>query len=290
MPKTSFLFPSLVLIVSVSACDLLTPLPPPPQAATMTTSPLQVTPLAELPPTWTPAPTLTPTITLTPSPTSPPPTATPNLDDFDIEAMMTEVPATSLPDLPETANWKTISGQTASFQVPPGYQEIDLGQGFGQLMQAFFEFFGETLNELAEEINPALESTPRSTAAPLEEETLPWFDFLIALNEETTSAVVLYSEERTTRLTTEDLLNQALTGTETNFQLNTRQEIVDAQRPTERVILDVMDAEFGPGKQIIYGVLGEDYAWTLIFTSPAASFGEELPVFEAVAASINPAE
>ena len=287
MPKTSFVFLSLVLMVSVSACDLLSPPPPPPQPPTMTASPLQVTPLAELPPTWTPAPTLTPTITLTPSPTSPPPTATPNLDDFDIEAMMTEVPATSSPDLPGTADWKTISGQTASFQVPPGYQEIDLGEGFGQLMQAFFEFFGETLNELAEEINPALESTPQSTAAALEEEPLPGFDFLIALNEETTSAVVLYSEERTMRLTTEDLLNQALTGTETDFQLNSRQDIVDAERPTERVILDVMDPEFGPGKQIVYGVLGEDFAWTLIFTTPAAAMDQNLPIFEAVVASLT---
>jgi hypothetical protein len=56
----------------------------------------------------------------------------------------------------------------------------------------------------------------------------------------------------------------------------------------ERVILDVEDVELGPGKQMVYVILGDQIAWNVVFTSPADMFEENLLMIEAVVDSFSP--
>jgi hypothetical protein len=85
------------------------------------------------------------------------------------------------------------------------------------------------------------------------------------------------------------LLNEALTDQD-DFQLVTREILTDAPYPMERVILDIEDPELGPGKQIIYVILGDDMAWNLMFSTPLELYDSYLPIFESVVNSFSDRE
>jgi hypothetical protein len=62
---------------------------------------------------------------------------------------------------------------------------------------------------------------------------------------------------------------------------------LDAPYPIDRVILDVKDPEQGPGKQVIYVILGDTTGWNLVFGTPESLFKMNLPLIESAAQSFR---
>jgi hypothetical protein len=281
---------ALLIIVLIAGCDLLDQPAPQPQLSATDIVP-KATALSELPPTWTLAPTPTITNTLPPSPTNPPPTATLDPNLYNINAVMTPVVVATHPASPvDTTNWKRIDGQTASILIPPTYEELDFAGMFMEMMFGIMEGFMEGMEDFAEDLGEELGATPQSTIEMPELEEPPPFDFVLAMEESSQSAIILASVERDPGTTTEVLLNEALSDGEEEEEIDLviREEIIGGDFPMERVILDVDDPELGPGKQIIYVILGPEMGWNLVFTSPANLFENNLSIFETVVHSFSP--
>jgi len=157
-----------------------------------------------------------------------------------------------------------------------------------ELMFGVMEAFAEGFTDLALELGQEMGLTPEADLETPDLGEMPEFDFLIALEEDTKSAIILASMDSTPGATTEELLNQALSDTDTDFLPRSREEYRDAPYPMERVILDIEDEELGPGKQVIYAILGEKMAWNVVFTTPADLFEQNLPLFESSIDSFAP--
>jgi hypothetical protein len=243
--------------------------------------------MSALPPTWTTVPTLVPTFTYTPSPTSPPPTATPDPGTFNIGTVMTPAAVVFPADTVDISSWNRIEGQTAAMSIPSSYEVLDFAGAFVEMMFGFVEAFAEGFTEFAEDLGEELGATPQ-VIEEMPELEVPLFDFIIAVEETSQSAIILVSVDRGPETTTEDLINQALTDSEVEFQLVTREVLIDAPYPMERVFLDIEDEELGPGRQVIYVILGDQIAWNLIFTTPSELFDQNLPLFETAINSFTP--
>jgi hypothetical protein len=283
--KRNFLISLLIIILLTSSCGLLAPPAPAPQLSA-TDLPPKATALSELPPTWTPEPTLTPSITPPPSPTF---TATQDPDAYKIGIVMTPV-AVEYPisDL-DITNWKVIEGKTASISVPPSFEELDFAGVFTEMMVGMMEALTEGFMKMAESVGEELGVTPEATLEKPDLGEMPDFDFILAMEESSQSAIVLASVDREPETTTESLINQALSGTDTDFQPLSRELFANAPYTMERVIMDVEDQDLGPSKQVLYVILTDEMAWNLIFTAPQGVYPEYLPLFEAVLNSFTPA-
>jgi hypothetical protein len=233
--------------------------------------------MSELPPTWTPLPTLTPSATIPPSPT---PLPTQDPANYQIGLAMTPVAVNYPLDPADLSGWKILEGQTASMAIPPTYEVLDFAGIFMELMFGVMEAFAEGFTDLAVELGEEMGVTPEAEIETPDLGEMPEIDFLIAMEEVNQSAIILVSVDITPSTTTEDLLNQALSDTESNFQPLSREEYQDAPFPMERVILAVEDDEIGPGKQVLYVILSERMGWNVVFTTPAELFPEKLPLFE----------
>lgn len=240
--------------------------------------------MSELPPTWTPIPTFTPSPTTPPSPT---PLPTQDPENYQIGLDMTPVAVDYPEDPTDRAEWKKLEGQTASMSIPPSYEVLDFAGVFFELMFGMMEAFVEGFTDLAVELGEDMGVTPEAEVEAPDLGELPEIDFLIAVEETSQSAIVLVSVEITPSTTTEDLLNQALSDNGADFQPFSREVYHDGPFPMERVILDVTDEDLGPGKQIVYVILGEKMAWNVVFTTPEDLFEEYLPLFESVIHSFS---
>ncbi len=241
--------------------------------------------MSALPATWTLVPTLTPSPTLAPSPT-PIPTQDPAHYQIDLVMAPAEV---SYPS--ETANrtgWTLIEGKTANIQVPSNFEVLDFVGVFMEMMFGVMEAFVGGFVEFAGDLGEELGGTPQATPEKIDLGELPDFDFLLAVEESSQSAIIMASVERFPNTTTEDLLNEVLSDSDTDFQVISREIYLDSPFPMERLILDVVDEELGSGKQIIYAILGERMAWNLVFTTPEYLFENNLPLFESVVDSLVP--
>lgn len=201
---------------------------------------------------------------------------------------MTPVAITQTVDTIDKTTWKRIEGQTAVILIPPTYEELDFAGIFIEMMFGIMEAFTEGFTEFTEDLGEEFGATPGATQEIPDLGDLPPFDFILAVEETSQSAIILINVERGPDTSTENLLNQGLSDSEVEFQLITRESINDAPFPMERVILDVEDEELGPGKQVIYVILGDQMAWNLVFTTPENLFEQNLPVFEAVVNSFAP--
>ena len=268
----------LVVILFTTSCGLLSPPAPQPQLSA-TDLPPKATAMSELPPTWTPEPTHTPSNTPPPSPT---PTITPDPNMFNISAVMTPMAAAYPVEVADRTGWILIEGKTASISVPPGYEVLDFAGVFMEMMFGVMEAFAEGMVEFAGELGEELGATPAATQPEIDLGEPPDFDFIITMEEATKSGIILVSVDKEPWTSTETLLNEALSDDDAGSNLVSREILVDAPYPMERVILDVEDEELGPGKQIIYVILGEKMAWNLVFTTPATLFESHLPLFESV--------
>jgi hypothetical protein len=278
---------STITILITGSCGLLN-FPPAPQPQLSATDPVpRATAMSELPPTWTPEPTYTPSPTPPPSPT---PTATHDPSMFDIQAVMTPAAVPYSPGGTDISGWKLIEGKTASIKIPPTFEIMDFAGLFMEMMFGVMETLAEGMVEMVEGIGEELGVTPEAAIESPELGEPPDFDFILAMEESTQSAIVLVSVERGPETTTEYLLNEALTGNETPPQPLSREVFVDAPYPMERVILNVEDEEQGPGKQIIYVILGEDMAWNLVFGVSDGLYDQYLPLYESVVDSFTVAE
>ena len=277
-----------LLILLNPACGIVpgSASPPPPQPSP-TSSTIKATAMSEFPPTWTTAPTLVPTLTYTPSPTSPPPTATPDPNAYNIGAVMTPAAIVIPADTVDISGWTRIEGNTAAISIPPSYEVLDFTDVFVEMMFSIVEAFVEGFTEFAQDLGEELGATPQVTQEMSDLEVPP-FDFIIAIEETSQSAIILVNVDRGSETTTEILINQALTDSEGEFQLVTREILTNAPYPMERVILDVEDEEMGPGKQVIYVILGDENAWNLIFAGPSGLFDQNLPLYEAAVNSFTP--
>lgn len=276
---------SLLLILALplllnSACGVLAP------AAPQSTSPPALTPkataLSRLPDTWTPVPTNTPL--------PPTPTRTPTQDpaNFRIGLVMAAEPIPYPEAVLDRTGWEVIEGKTASLAVPPGFQVLDFAGVMMEMMSGLMEALAEGFVDLAQGLSEEMGATPQATLEPVDLEELPEVDFILAVEETSQSALILASVERSAATTTEDLLNEALSDSENPVQVSSRQVLLDAPYPMERVFLDVADPDLGPGVQIIYVILGPDRAWNLVFTAPADQVEAYLPLYESVVDSFSP--
>jgi len=281
-----YTFPVIVSLAVLfgSSCGLLQPPAPQPQVSATDLPPL-ATAMSKLPPTWTPIPTLTPTPTLPPTST---PLPTQDPENYLIGLVMTPVAAEYPVDPLDRTGWKILEGKTASLSIPPSYEVVDFAGVFMELMFGVMEAFAEGFTDLALELGQEMGLTPEADLETPDLGEMPEFDFLIALEEDTKSAIILASMDSTPGATTEELLNQALSDTDTDFLPRSREEYRDAPYPMERVILDIEDEELGPGKQVIYAILGEKMAWNVVFTTPADLFEQNLPLFESSIDSFAP--
>jgi len=281
MRNFRFLFILTILALLSGACGLVHTAPPLPSA---TPRAPQATALSELPDTWTPAPTATSLPTKTPRPST---TPTQDPDNYQIALVL---PAETIPypsSLPDRTGWQTVTGKTATILIPPSFEVLDFGGTMMEMMYGLMEAFAEGFVELAQDLGEELGATPQATLAPLELNELPEFDFIVALEEATQSTIILVSEEMGPDTTTEDLINSALSSFQGDFRVSTRQVLSGAPLEMERVILDVTDPELGPGKQVVYGVLGQGKAWNLMFGVSADQLEDYLPLFENVVDSLT---
>ena len=286
MKKTIFMPLLTLVILFTSSCGLLSPPAPQPQLSATDIVP-RATAMSELPPTWTPEPTYTPSPTLPPSPT---PTATLDPAFFNISAVMTPVAIDYPLGTADRSGWKLIEGKTASITVPPSYEVLDFAGVFMEMMFGVMQALTEGMLEIAGELGEELGATPAAATPEIDLGELPKFDFIITMEEATQSGIILVSIDREPETTTEILLNESLTDNEEDIDLVSREIFSDAPYPMERVILNVEDEELGPGKQVIYVILGEEMAWNLVFSSPADLFESYLPLFESVVNSFFPAQ
>jgi hypothetical protein len=188
----------------------------------------------------------------------------------------------------DTSGWTRIEGKTALISIPPSYEVLDFASIFIEMMFGVMEAFTEGFIEFAEDIGEELGVTPEATLEEPDLGEMPEIDFILAIEETSQSAIIFVNVDREPDTTTEILLNQALTDTEAEFQLSTREVLTDGPFPIERVILDIEDEELGPGKQIIYVILGETTAWNIVFTTPLSLFDQNMPIYESVIISFSP--
>lgn len=288
MSRSNILLLLSLLILPNASCGLLPgPTAPPPPQPSSTSSLIKATAMSEFPPTWTTAPTLVPTLTYTPSPTSPPPTGTPDPNAYNIESVMTPVSIVIPADTADISGWTRLEGNTAAISIPSSYEVMDFSGAFVEMMFGIVEVFAESFTEFAEDLGEELGATPQ-VSEEISDLEIPLFDFIIAIDETNQSAIILVNVDRGPETTTEYLINQALTDSEGEFQLVTREILTNAPYPMERVILDVEDEEMGPGKQVIYVILGDENAWNLIFAGPSELFDQNLPSYEAIINSFTP--
>jgi len=274
----------VIIIFLTSACGLLQAPPAQPQPSA-TAGVVKATAMSELPPTWTAAPTLTPTTTLTPEPT---PTPTQDPADYQIGLAMTPVVLDYPIGSVDRAGWKQLEGKTATLSIPPSFQVVDFANVMMKMMFGVMQAFAEGFMEFAGDLGEGMGVTPEAT---LEQPNLgesPELDFILAMEESSQSAIILTGLDRVPDSTTEDLLNQALSDSGTDFTPDSRDVYSGSPYPMERVILDVLDEELGPGKQIIYVIMGDQTAWNVVFTTPAGLFDQNLPIFESVIESFAP--
>jgi len=268
------------LALIASACGLVPAAPAQPSATPGTP---KATALSKLPDTWTPAPSSTPLPTRTSHPS-----ATPTQDPENYQIALA-LPAETIPypsSLPDRTGWKTVTGKTATIMIPPSFEVLDFAGTMMEMMVGLMEAFAQGFVDLAQDLGEELGATPQATLAPVDLNELPDFDFIVALEESTQSTIILVSEESGPDTTTEDLINSALSNFQGDFQVSSRQVFSDAPLPMERVILDVSDPELGPGKQVVYGILGDGKAWNLMFGVPAEKLDDYLPLFESVVDSL----
>lgn len=280
MIRWTFISMTSAVFFLATACGSLPGPAPAPQLSATDLVP-KATALSELPPTWTLEPTPTSSPTPQPSPT-PLPTQDPSAYRIDLVLDPQEV---SYPkELSDREGWKQVIGKTASLSLPASFEELDVAGVFLDMMFGMMQAFAEGFLEFAGDLGAAPQATPEGfdLGEP------PGVDFLLAIEETSRSAVILASVERSPETTTEDLLNQALSGGESEFQVAAREVYLDSPLAMERVILDVMDEELGAGKQVIYAILGDTLGWNLIFTTPADLYPEYLPLFESVVDSFAP--
>jgi len=171
--------------------------------------------------------------------------------------------------------------------IPPSYEVLDFAGVFIGLMYGVMEAFAEGFTEMALDLGEEMGVTPEADLETPDLGEIPEIDFLIAMEEASQSAIILASVEISPSTTTEDLLNEALSDSEADFSPIVRQSYQDAPFPMERVIVDVVDEEHGPGKQIIYVILGVEMGWNVVFTTPAELYDQNLPLFESAIQSFK---
>ena len=274
-----FVILSLVIILAAGCGVIQSPAPQPQLSATVLLP--QATAMSALPATWTLVPTLTPSPTLAPSPT---PIPTQDPAHYRIDLVMAPAEVNYPLEFSDRTGWTLIEGKAANFQVPSNFEVLDFAGVFVELMFGVMEAFVGGFVEFA----GALGEEPQATPENIDLGELPEFDFLLAVEESSQSAIIMVSVERFPNTTTEDLLNEVLSDSDTDFQVISREIYLDSPFPMERVILDVVDEELGSGKQIIYAILGEQKAWNLVFTTPENLFASNLPLFESVVDSLVP--
>ncbi len=279
---------SCLIALSLAACSLN---PSTPATSIPTDKHPSATPLNKLPPTWTPEPTLPPTQTPLPSPTvpSPTPTATPSPTRHSLPEM-TPVPVTLAPQGNVPDDWQLVEGNTASFKVPPAFEVMDLGSGFGELFQLLIEGFVEGFSELAEEMGEEMGLTPAATQDISDLEDLPGFDFVMAFQETDLAIILVIGEEKEEMPTLNKALNEALAGMEGDYTLLRKENIQDGPQPMARAFLTVEDETLGTGKQLIYFIQGEGVEWTFFFGAPVDLFESYLPQFEMVISTLDRTE
>jgi len=284
MNKTLLGIVLILVIILGAACGLLQGPAPQPQLSA-TDIPPQATALSALPPTWTPVPTPTASPTLPPSPT---PIPTQDPENYQIGLVLDAVEISYPEQVADRSGWKLVEGKTAEISIPPSFEVLDFAGVFMEMMFGVMQAFAEGFVEFAGDLGEELGATPQQTPEEIDLGEPPDIDFVIAMEEASQSAIILASVERLPESTTEDLLNEALSGSDEDFQIASRELYLDSSLPMERVVLDVDDEENGPGKQIIYVILGDQKGWNLVFSSPEELFEAYLPLFESVVDSFLP--
>lgn len=259
---------------------------------TSTSRPATVTPLQDLPDTWTPQPTATPSPTSPATATSlpPTPTLTETISTPEITPSlpaMTPVQVTHLPHSGIPANWQQVEAETASFSLPPYLKVLDMGSELGEMMRLLMAGFIEGFSDLAEEMGQEFGATPQATPDLSELDDLPAFDLVMAMAEDQQVVMMMTGEEMEEPVSLEESLNEALSNVDVEFELLRKEIISDAPLDTARVFLTVEDDEQGKGKQVIYVIHQDNMRWSFYFASPLATFADYSSDFEKVIDSVS---
>ena len=289
--RTMILF-TFTLLLTLTACGTGDQSAPP---LTLTPRPATVTPLQDLPDTWTPQPTATPSPTspATATPLPPSPTLTETISSSEITpslSAMTPVQVTQLSHSGIPANWQQVEAETASFSLPPYLKVLDMGSGMGEMMRLLMAGFIEGFSDMAEEIGQEFGATPQATLDLSELDDLPAFDLVMAMDENQLVVMMMTGEELEEPPTIEQSLNEALGNVDAEYELIRKEIVTDAPQPTARVFLTVDDEVQGKGKQVLYVLHKDNMRWTFYFAAPLDTFEDHLPDFEQVINSLDTQE
>jgi hypothetical protein len=283
--KRLFLFFALALVVifASSCSQLLEPAQQPQLSAT--DFPAGPTAMSEFPPTWTVNPTEIPSPTRTRTPT-PLPLQSPI--NFKIALVMGADEILYPQQHADRNGWTLVEGETGIFSIPTNFVVMDIAEVFMEMMFGMMENFAEGFIEFSDGFGEELDASPQETPEPTDLDEMPELDFVIAMEDSTNSAIIMVNVDRTPETTTQDLLDEALSGSSVEFHIEGRELYINSPFPMERVILDVVDEELGELKQVIYVILGDEMGWNLVFTTPPNLIKAYLPLFESVVDSFTP--
>jgi len=281
MKKTQIVLLIALVIIIGGACGLMQE-PAPQPGLSATDFPPSPTALAKLPSTWTPSPTLIPIPTKPPTPTYLP-IQHPNEIRIDLYlgAIMVRYPQ----EFVNRGSWNTVQGETATIRVPANYEVVDYPDVIPELSFGLMDALTDVNKDLA---GIQVDDFGTEILEGFDPDEIPGVDFIIARDESTSTTIILASVNRSAETTSEDLINEALSGGEIDFLVESRLLYLDSPLAMERVILTAENEYLGEVKQIVYAILGEKHGWNLVFITPDNLIKSNLPVFESVVDSLSP--
>ena len=145
----------------------------------------------------------------------------------------------------------------------------------------------EGMSELAQEFSQEGGATPTPIDTTGLEEALS-FDFVLAVDAEGESAVILLGQPLDGEPGLSQLMEAALDGFEGPVRILAWQVIQDGALPTGRIELGLGDpTDQDQGHALIYVYRGVSRSWSLIFQAQAGEFQGKLSEFEAIASSFK---
>ena len=251
--------------------------------ASITPLNVQLAAAVTLPPVWTPSPTAPPTATPLPSQT-PLPSATSIAGEKELPPI---VIVTGSPSDPDTSDWQRIETEMAEFWIADGFEVLEFGADFAAFFEVFFTGFVEAFAEGFGELSAESGATPLAEGTALD---LPAIDleFFVAVEPDEQVSFVMIREAVEPGATLTSQMETNIGNLEEGYTATEAQIIADARYSTGRFFVSFNDIESGlEGRQVVYVIVVEGNAWSLLFAAEQETFTEWLPLFEKTVQSVT---